>query len=169
MRAHSRIFLISSARYATPRGGSMTNVKTKTDLIPLSDQPKPVLKNARNTLGALLDLGSPGPAEILVYGSFNMFQPSCKMLRLNGQVDMLLKRVSTVTHFPQHHRRPKLIHRGEMRRPVDMRKHGTNQFILAHLIVKHVHEPFNICPTLRSEEHTSELQSREKLVCRLLL
>src|SRR5690606_42038756 len=31
------------------------------------------------------------------------------------------------------------------------------------------HEIFSEMPSLRSEEHTSELQSREKLVCRLLL
>src|SRR5690606_40952679 len=30
------------------------------------------------------------------------------------------------------------------------------------------HTPFRVSPVMRSEEHTSELQSRENLVCRLL-
>src|SRR3712207_8858460 len=32
-----------------------------------------------------------------------------------------------------------------------------------------IHKPFEIADLLRSEEHTSELQSRQYLVCRLLL
>src|SRR5258707_3692018 len=31
------------------------------------------------------------------------------------------------------------------------------------------HPGTHVCPTVRSEEHTSELQSRQYLVCRLLL
>src|SRR5690606_40466015 len=37
------------------------------------------------------------------------------------------------------------------------------------IIRKHAPEHFLLVPGVRSEEHTSELQSRENLVCRLLL
>src|SRR5690606_41828601 len=35
--------------------------------------------------------------------------------------------------------------------------------------ILYMDEPFSALDALRSEEHTSELQSREKIVCRLLL
>src|SRR3712207_7948021 len=37
------------------------------------------------------------------------------------------------------------------------------------LPLDHVHRPFDFVSPSRSEEHTSELQSRQYLVCRLLL
>src|SRR3712207_8841845 len=38
-----------------------------------------------------------------------------------------------------------------------------------HPLVESGADPQRDCPALRSEEHTSELQSRQYLVCRLLL
>src|SRR3712207_7778393 len=43
----------------------------------------------------------------------------------------------------------------------------TSHARLAHLSQSALHS--NLCSMLRSEEHTSELQSRQYLVCRLLL
>src|SRR3712207_8889113 len=40
---------------------------------------------------------------------------------------------------------------------------------MRNLFWSHRGAPFLICPRRRSEEHTSELQSRQYLVCRLLL
>src|SRR5690606_40875728 len=40
---------------------------------------------------------------------------------------------------------------------------------LPHVDIEYVNRPALALATLRSEEHTSELQSRENLVCRLLL
>src|SRR5690606_41993533 len=46
-----------------------------------------------------------------------------------------------------------------------------NDLLTLHNILCRAYERhrYPICAVVRSEEHTSELQSREKLVCRLLL
>src|SRR5690606_40013084 len=60
--------------------------------------------------------------------------------------------------------------RGEaepLAQPAEQRVHVGMQLVAAHR-ARHLHRPQR-APEQRSEEHTSELQSRENLVCRLLL
>src|SRR3712207_7782557 len=54
---------------------------------------------------------------------------------------------------------PAPVHLRKSRRPVGLSSEGPGRF------VSDMHPP----PFVRSEEHTSELQSRQYLVCRLLL
>src|SRR5690606_4766215 len=53
--------------------------------------------------------------------------------------------------------------------PVDEKKRAEREFILSRLFMGDVLYMFIWLRRDRSEEHTSELQSRENLVCRLLL
>src|SRR5690606_40707469 len=46
---------------------------------------------------------------------------------------------------------------------------SSNTFPLHNTLSERIIPPLFIIGTIRSEEHTSELQSRENLVCRLLL
>src|SRR5206468_11497778 len=66
-------------------------------------------------------------------------------------------------------------HRAARRAVVGGERAGRGQHVLLHAAARRAHGrragggPVSRKPAVRSEEHTSELQSRSELVCRLLL
>src|SRR5690606_41302961 len=83
---------------------------------------------------------------------------------------------SAAEHLPVTRRPARAMAAGQQREtPLDPGTHfvrgtqGDLALMAGDAAERHLLDETDIQPTLRSEEHTSELQSRENLVCRLLL
>src|SRR3712207_8880170 len=80
---------------------------------------------------------------------------------------------TTLFRSPMYSRLSGELHRGGAALSTDERKHIQQYVGRAKLFIANINQRrqtlFNITRCLRSEEHTSELQSRQYLVCRLLL